>query len=192
MPGGLAGVIEYATDLFDSSTVERLAEAYRSVLAAMTANPDQTLRALAPVDGGRKPAVHAGTSWAAAEGIDQRASSPQLAVRQAAYANTGLQATSTQSLLQAIWRDVLEIDAVSPDISFFDLGGTSLGLMRVQARLKRALGREVPIVALFASPTIRRLAAWLDGAKDGAESTPVANRPRLVRPSRQPRARPLG
>ena len=38
-PGGLAGYIEYSTDLFDADTVERLAGHFRTLLAAALADP---------------------------------------------------------------------------------------------------------------------------------------------------------
>ncbi|QSQ18814.1 non-ribosomal peptide synthase/polyketide synthase [Pyxidicoccus parkwayensis] len=43
---GLAGVVEYNTDLFNASTVERLAEHFRTLLGAITANPRQRLASL--------------------------------------------------------------------------------------------------------------------------------------------------
>jgi amino acid adenylation domain-containing protein/non-ribosomal peptide synthase protein (TIGR01720 family) len=43
IPQGLGGWIEYATDLFDEPTVERLAHRYELLLDAISANPDQRL-----------------------------------------------------------------------------------------------------------------------------------------------------
>ena len=44
--GALGGLIEYATSLFDASTIERMAEHLRVLLAAMVAHPDQRVGAL--------------------------------------------------------------------------------------------------------------------------------------------------
>ncbi len=41
--GGLAGVVEYASDLFDADTMERLARHYRTLLEAVAAQPDRPL-----------------------------------------------------------------------------------------------------------------------------------------------------
>ncbi|HEX4965432.1 MAG TPA: amino acid adenylation domain-containing protein [Thermoanaerobaculia bacterium] len=62
----------------------------------------------------------------------------------------------------AIWRELLGISQVGIDDNFFDSGGHSLLAVRVYHRLKGALQRELPLVALFEHPTIRALARHLD------------------------------
>src|ERR1043165_8930332 len=44
--GSIAVSVEYATDLFDSATIERLADHYTSILDAMLADPERRLSAL--------------------------------------------------------------------------------------------------------------------------------------------------
>jgi amino acid adenylation domain-containing protein len=58
-----------------------------------------------------------------------------------------------------VWRDVLRVEEVGVDDNFFDLGGYSLLLVRVQTKLREMLDLEVPIVEMFQYPTIRTLAA---------------------------------
>lgn len=70
--------------------------------------------------------------------------------------------TSTEELLVQAWRQVLGIDDISVDDSFFALGGTSLLLTRVRQVLRGTLGREVDMVRLMQYPTIRTFAAHLD------------------------------
>ncbi|WP_406403163.1 non-ribosomal peptide synthetase [Streptomyces uncialis] len=73
--------------------------------------------------------------------------------------------------IAALWAEVLERDRVAPDENFFDLGGNSLLLARLSARLHDTLGRELPVVVLTMYPTVSSLAAHLAG--DGnAEVTP--------------------
>jgi acyl carrier protein len=48
------------------------------------------------------------------------------------------------------------------DDNFFDLGGHSLLVVQVRARLRETLGREVSIVDMFQYPTIRSIAAHLE------------------------------
>ena len=69
----------------------------------------------------------------------------------------------TEAALAAIWRDVLGIETVGMEENFFDLGGHSFLLIQVQQRVEEFLGRELPVVELFRFPTIRTLAASLDG-----------------------------
>ncbi|MEV0388729.1 amino acid adenylation domain-containing protein [Nonomuraea sp. NPDC050643] len=69
----------------------------------------------------------------------------------------------TQKTVAQVWHAVLGMPRLGPDDNFFEIGGHSLAMAAVQARLKAATGREVPIVELFRHPTIRTLAAHLDG-----------------------------
>ncbi|HKV06814.1 MAG TPA: amino acid adenylation domain-containing protein [Thermoanaerobaculia bacterium] len=75
-----------------------------------------------------------------------------------------------EELLAALWTKALGVERVGVQQSFFDLGGNSLRLVEVQAGLRRALGREIPVVDLFRYPTIAALAAYLGGE----EKTPPA------------------
>jgi thioesterase domain-containing protein/acyl carrier protein len=63
--------------------------------------------------------------------------------------------------LAEIFGAVLGRDAVSPDDSFFDLGGHSLLGVRLMAEIERRLGRRLPLGALYSAPTARGLAALL-------------------------------
>jgi acyl carrier protein len=70
--------------------------------------------------------------------------------------------------IAGVWRDVLRLDEVGVDDNFFDLGGHSLLLVQVQAKLREALGREIAIVEMFQYPTIRAMASHLARATAGA------------------------
>jgi acyl-coenzyme A synthetase/AMP-(fatty) acid ligase len=74
-----------------------------------------------------------------------------------------------ETRLAEIWRDVLQLDSVGVEDSFFDLGGHSLLLAQVHGRLLEVLDRPVPLVRLFEHPTIRSLARHLDSP----QSTPA-------------------
>lgn len=67
-------------------------------------------------------------------------------------------ATPLQRSIRDVWRDVLQIPEPSLDQNFFDVGGTSLHVAEVHARLQTLLGREFSITELFAHSTIRALA----------------------------------
>jgi polyketide synthase PksJ len=80
--------------------------------------------------------------------------------------------TAAEQQLTAIWTSVLGLETVGIHDNFFDLGGDSLLLLRVHARLREATGAEVPIVDLFAHPTVGALAAHL--ARVGPSPSPSA------------------
>jgi amino acid adenylation domain len=89
-----------------------------------------------------------------------------------------------EELLTRLWRDVLGIEDVPLDSNFFDLGGTSLQLLRVQAGLMTELGRDVDLALLFKHPTVRELARCLDGKiAKAAPAITAAERAALQRKS---------
>jgi thioesterase domain-containing protein len=59
------------------------------------------------------------------------------------------------------FRDALKLPQVGPDDDFFELGGHSIKAILLSSALRRALGRDVPILAVFDHPTPRRLARLL-------------------------------
>jgi amino acid adenylation domain-containing protein len=80
--------------------------------------------------------------------------------------------TELEATIAAVWQEVLELDAVDVDQNFFDLGGHSLLMARVQARLQAELGRTVSIVDLFHRSTVRMLAAHLQAAEEPHQREP--------------------
>jgi amino acid adenylation domain-containing protein len=88
----------------------------------------------------------------------------------AAYAAAG---SPTEEVLAGIWCALLGLDRVGVLDNFFELGGHSLLATRVTARLREALGVEVPLRALFEAPTLQRLAAQVDELRRAAAGPPL-------------------
>ena len=87
--------------------------------------------------------------------------------------------TELERQIAATWERVQDVPVTGTDRNFFDLGGSSLTLIRVQLELERSLGRPVPIADLFEHPTVRALAAHLGRAaparlRAGRRSVPSA------------------
>ncbi|OOK65056.1 phosphopantetheine attachment site family protein [Mycobacterium kansasii] len=70
-------------------------------------------------------------------------------------------ATPVEAVLAGIYAQVLGLDQVGVDDSFFDLGGDSLLAMRVIAALNDALDVGLSVRALFEAPTVAGLASWV-------------------------------
>jgi acyl carrier protein len=66
--------------------------------------------------------------------------------------------TKTEKALAAIWTELLKVDNVGVNDSFFDLGGHSLMAFKAMSRIREALGIDLPVEALFVNPTIAALA----------------------------------
>ncbi|MGC8468652.1 MAG: alpha/beta fold hydrolase [Acetobacteraceae bacterium] len=79
--------------------------------------------------------------------------------------------------LTAIFERVLARSPVGPEEDFFELGGDSVAAVTISAELGAALGREVPITALFAAPTVAALVAALSDAAPQPFSPLVPLRP---------------
>jgi len=74
-------------------------------------------------------------------------------------AAAGTHGTPLERGIAGIWRDVLRIPEAGLDQNFFDVGGNSLHVAEVHARLQKLLDRQFSITELFAHSTIRALAA---------------------------------
>jgi hypothetical protein len=68
-----------------------------------------------------------------------------------------------ERILASIWRETLTIEQVGIDDKFFDVGGNSIALVRIQNMINERMHRDIPIVVLFRHPTIRALASHIAG-----------------------------
>ncbi|MDQ3898410.1 MAG: amino acid adenylation domain-containing protein [Actinomycetota bacterium] len=66
--------------------------------------------------------------------------------------------TEVERVVAQVWGDVLGLDRVGVEDSFFEVGGDSILSMRVVSRLRAALDVEVSPRALFNQPTVAGLA----------------------------------
>ncbi|MFD1810849.1 amino acid adenylation domain-containing protein [Rhodococcus gannanensis] len=73
---------------------------------------------------------------------------------------------STAETIAAIIAGHLAVDAVSADLNYFDLGGTSLGALDVVADLRTEFGNDLPLEWLMTSPTLQAFADRVDGRSD--------------------------
>jgi len=83
--------------------------------------------------------------------------------------SVGDQKSSTENKIKGIWEDVLGIDNVPTNVSFFDLGGDSLSSISVALRMEK-LGVEKALTKkIFEGFTIQQIAH----ASDGCDSIEV-------------------
>jgi amino acid adenylation domain-containing protein len=83
--------------------------------------------------------------------------------------------TSLEGRIAKVWAAVLGIPGVALDDNFFEIGGHSMLVAKMQEGLARELGREMSVVEIFQFPTVAALAAHLDAA--AADTGPAADAP---------------
>ncbi|MCP5054787.1 MAG: hypothetical protein GY940_46915, partial [bacterium] len=66
--------------------------------------------------------------------------------------------------LVAIWSEVLAVDknVIGIHSNFFDLGGTSLVIIRLNKRVQDAFGKKIPVIKMFEYPSISSFLQYLD------------------------------
>ncbi|MCP2727565.1 non-ribosomal peptide synthetase [Limnofasciculus baicalensis] len=74
--------------------------------------------------------------------------------------------TPTEELLAGIWQDVLGLEKVGIYDNFFDLGGHSLRAMQAIALIRKVFAKELPLIALFDTPTIADIAQRIETTSD--------------------------
>ena len=93
-------------------------------------------------------------------------------------AGTGREpSTPAEEILCELFAEVLGVDRVGVDDSFFDLGGHSLLVARLISRVRSVLGVELEIRTVFDHPTVQVLAKSLDDAGEAWPALERADRP---------------
>ena len=106
----------------------------------------------------------------------------------AAPSGGGAPASEMERKVAAIWQDLFEVDSLSFDENFFDLGGHSLLLLRAHQRLRETVRGDLSIVAMLQHPTIRTLARHLSGVEKGSAAfDAIRERARRQRAAFSPR-----
>ncbi|MCA2245065.1 amino acid adenylation domain-containing protein, partial [Mycobacterium sp. WUMAC-067] len=78
-------------------------------------------------------------------------------------------ATAVEEILAWLYAQVLGLERVGVQESFFDLGGDSLSAMRLVAAIYNALDIHLPVRAVFEAPSVRSLSQQLNRDPGAAE-----------------------
>ena len=116
-------------------------------------------------------------------------------------------ADALEERLADLWREVLLIDRVGREDNFFTLGGHSLFATQVVTRIRETMGIDLPLRAMFQTPTLAGLASVLRGERleditppappevrvpEAAPAEPVETAPAAERTGRELAARLAG
>ncbi|MCV7236446.1 amino acid adenylation domain-containing protein, partial [Mycobacterium branderi] len=89
-------------------------------------------------------------------------------------------ANVVEEILAGIYAQVLGLERVAVDDSFFDLGGDSLSAMRVIAAINTSLDAGLAVRAVFEAPTVAQLASRIGVGAGRLEPLRPAERPAVV------------
>lgn len=81
--------------------------------------------------------------------------------------------------LMRMWSEILEKEEgeIGIEQNFFELGGNSLNLILLVSKIHQEFGIEVPIAHLFANPTIKEIALWINSNNYSDSPVVLLNRP---------------
>jgi acyl carrier protein len=137
-------LVQFRTDVFDAAGIDTLIERFSQILVAMTTDPTQPVSSMDLSDGSARSLIAAVTT---------AVSAPHHHTGEA----HGVAGTVVEELLTDIYAQVLGIDHVGIDESFFDLGGDSISAMRAIAAINAALDIDLSVSNLFDAPSVRGL-----------------------------------
>ena len=89
-------------------------------------------------------------------------------------------ASTVEELLTGIYADVLGVERVGVDDSFFDLGGDSLSAMRVIAAINASLDSGLSVRTVFEAPTVAQLAPHVGTGAVGLRRLVAGGRPSVI------------
>ncbi len=137
---GLDGRFVYNTGLFDLETIDRMCVDWISLLKSIV--PDQA-----------QPAHDVAAPVCVTGARDRRP------LRSKSTAGP----TETEQAIAAIWANLLDCEGpIAVEDSFFDLGGHSLLVARLQYCIEQRFGVQTDIRAFYSCPTIAQIAGLLE------------------------------
>ena len=92
-----------------------------------------------------------------------------------------------EQAMAGLWQALLETQQVGREDDFFELGGHSLLAVRLMVHIRQTFGAELPVVTLFANPTLAALSrAVAEAGGDLAAPVESSSIPALPRDGRLP------
>jgi amino acid adenylation domain-containing protein len=115
--------------------------------------------------------------------IDRRAlaAMPAMLASESAADEPAAPLTPVEELVAGLFAEVLGVERVDSGESFFALGGHSLLATQVVSRARRLFGIELPLRAIFETPTVSGLGAAIAAARAGRRPSEIPTLDRVER-----------
>ncbi|NET89190.1 MAG: amino acid adenylation domain-containing protein, partial [Kamptonema sp. SIO1D9] len=75
--------------------------------------------------------------------------------------------TEAEQIIAAVWQEILQLEKVGINDNFFSLGGHSLLLVKIQAKLNEIFEQKLSVIDIFKYPTIETLAEYISQKHQG-------------------------
>ncbi len=170
--GQIYATFVYNTDLFDASTIERIAAHFKVLLAGVVARPGQPIGALPLLTAAELRYLPDGNIKLHGRRDEQVKISDLRKTRPVRDDERVGPRDLLETQLVKIWEELLHVKPGLRD-DFFDLGGHSLLLTSLLARVERLTGKRLDIASVLKAPTIESLALLLRREVKPPASTPL-------------------
>jgi thioesterase domain-containing protein len=171
------GSVEYSTDLFEATTIQRIIGDFQAVLESLVNDCEGRVLAVNLPSGASgsvsNGAAHdliprhtatLGSAMVDGDGVDARERRPLVDPRD-----------DLERRLVEIWQQVLGVGPIGVTDDFFELGGKSRDAVQLFARMNKSFGIDLPLATLFQAPTIDRCADVLAHALGMPRETAAAS-----------------
>jgi len=149
--------IEYDTSLFNYARMAKMLNDYLTLLGVVAAEPELRISRLASLLRVEGDAATCNGQIQSAPGANE-IEAPRREVPNSHSMDKGEPRDALEQILVRIWERVLGASGVGIHNNFFDLGGHSLLAAQLVSEVEKALGRTIPLSALFRGSTIESFA----------------------------------
>ncbi|NEO98308.1 MAG: hypothetical protein F6K58_06435 [Symploca sp. SIO2E9] len=162
--GELRAVLDYKTDLFNTSTIEQIIRNFQTLLESIVTNPEQQLSDL--------PLL---TETNSGQLFDKNGYPNYSQVNGKESEETFVSPSNELELqLTRIWEKVLGKKPIGIRDNFFELGGHSLLALRLVGEIEKSLGKNLPMSTLFQLGTIEEISRILSQKESSALNPSLA------------------
>ncbi len=149
--GTLYGSMQYASDLFDTATVQNILDLFTLNLEHLIADARQPVGKLLE----QLPALVRADSAPHLPASEPEAQEAEALPCEAPQGDT-------EQAIARIWQELFKTEQISRHDDFFKLGGISLMAVQMTSRLRKVLGKAIAVRDLFVEPTVAGFARTLD------------------------------
>jgi hypothetical protein len=71
-----------------------------------------------------------------------------------------------EEMIVNVWKEVLHANKIGIYDNFFDIGGNSLSIIKINTKINERLKRNIPVVEMFNHPTVHSLVRYLSQGGD--------------------------